>query len=75
MAPTKPIDVMHLCAAKIINAMTMGFPIILAIKVGATGLGSLQLGHMLSSACTGFLQVLRLAILIKPHPFILQQPF
>ena len=64
-----------MCAAKIINAMTMEFLIILTIKVGATGLGPLQLKHMLLSGCTVFLRVLRLAILIKSYPFIIQQPF
>ena len=53
----------------------MEFLIILTIKVGATGLGPLQLKHMLLSGCTVFLRVLRLAILIKSYPFILQQPF
>jgi hypothetical protein len=75
MANTKPIDVRHLYAAKIINAMTMRFWIVLAIKVGGTRLGPLQLGHMVSSGCTGLLQVLQLAILIKPYPFIRQKPF
>ena len=75
IAHTEPIDVRYLCAAKINNAMTMGFLIILTIKVGATGLGPLKLRHMLSSGCTGSLRVLRLAILIKSYPFILQHPF